>query len=121
MSDEDNAAFAKLRGMIAYSVQDTPDCAAAVDYWKKGFAKFGTEQPPKYELNEDTKEAKRPYDTDQVMSFISLYNPQPDPNAQCVFVTCPGKGNGGPALKGPSVLVCGILPKAVYEGESPFL
>lgn len=72
-------------GIFAFFKQTsaTPECAAAIEYFKSGFSLIGTELPPAY--NAETK----PYNDEKAMSFFALYNPGQSAAAECQVVTCP--------------------------------
>lgn len=108
---------------------DTEDCPAAIEYWKGGFASFGTKVPPKFGYQEGTKRGKEPYDTYRATSFVALYNPKDTPKMDCGFVRCPARTetvvvDGVPTTKvlaeAANALVCLSNPTALEENKSPY-
>ena len=121
MTKEDRQAFGDVKGTSAYSVQQEKNWAAAVELWKQGFAIFGTELPPKFEIQKETQAPNKPYNTDQALSFISLYNPKEHANVECVFVSCPEKqSSSGADIKAASSLICLSHPPALVDGQFPY-
>ncbi|CDJ51410.1 SAG family member [Eimeria brunetti] len=105
-------------GTYAYAVQDTYDCKAAVDQWKKAFANFDG-LPPAY------KSTESPYTNAQNISLISLFNPKENPKVDCAHFTCPattgglGAGRNGEE-KELKALLCVTTPQALTEGQPPY-
>lgn len=121
----------KPAGTYAYYPQHgvAAECLPAVQHWRRGIIAFGPTIPPIY------KGKTAPYDTNQAVSFIALFNPQENPTVECVTVECPvataspekqasnsGSKNGG--LLGSSTklnaLVCLTKPVALKAEERPY-
>lgn len=116
----------KPEGTYAYFPQSKaePECAAAVAYWKSAFAIFGTDLPPVYHTPQTRTTADTPYDNDKVVSFLALYNPKPEPTAECAVVTCPPKSSlAGRTLNADSpayTLFCVTNPPVLTDTEAPY-
>lgn len=115
-------------GTYAYfETADSTDCAAAVEYWKGGFALIGPERPGSFTAERDSITGEAPFNTTQAVSFAALYNPQQDAKAQCVFLTCPEQlelnldaGVAKITAKEATALICLSHPHALKIGEAPY-
>ncbi|CDJ63159.1 SAG family member [Eimeria necatrix] len=115
----------KLTGTYAYYpvTDDKKDCNAAVEYWKGGFSLFNNEIPPTYESANNPSVY-----SDRAVSFVALYNPQPEPVVSCVFLQCPPPSASPPSagrrLSSASTTVDAIIcltnPAALNANAAPF-
>lgn len=109
-TSRNNTNIATPNGIVAYFKQtsENPDCPAAIEYFKSGFALIGTELPPAYTAN------TKPYNNEKAMSFFALYNPAQGAAAECQVVTCPGDSNNK-----DYGLVCLSYPPFT-DGQAPY-
>ncbi|CDJ63158.1 SAG family member [Eimeria necatrix] len=116
---------AKLTGTYAYYpvADDKKDCNAAVEYWKGGFSLFNNEIPPTYESANNPSVY-----SDRAVSFVALYNPQPEPVVSCVFLQCPPPSDTTPgdgrrlssASTTVDAIICLTNPAALNASAAPF-
>ncbi|CDJ41984.1 SAG family member [Eimeria tenella] len=115
---------ATLTGTYAYFpvTNGEKNCNTAVEYWNGGFSLFNKEIPPTYEG------ANKPsVYNDTAVSFVALYNPQPEPVVSCVFLQCPPSAappGTGRRLSSASTTVDAIIcltnPAALKASAAPF-
>lgn len=107
---------------------ETASCSTTVKRWQRAFRNFAGLPPP-------FAEDEELYQMQNNLSFLALYNTDPDAAIDCRVVTCAGstatvrvysKASGAPVSaqgqnpKKPSVLVCMTTPNVLQEGKSPF-
>ncbi|KAL8449691.1 hypothetical protein Emed_002946 [Eimeria media] len=81
----------------------TASCSAAVDYWKGAIANFEL-LPPKHDHETDVYHDRRN------VSFVALFNPQPNPEIDCAYVTCPKQTEGSTDDSDQDLSAGGALP-----------
>ncbi|CDJ32933.1 SAG family member [Eimeria mitis] len=103
-------------GTFAYAIQEgkTADCQAAVDLWTAAFPNFNGLLPPVYTLG------TAPYDRTQNISFLSLFNPYPNPKVDCAYFTCGATQNAKGSEKEVKTLICVTIPHPLTENELPY-
>ncbi|KAL8433152.1 hypothetical protein ACSSS7_004092 [Eimeria intestinalis] len=122
-----SAMLPKLDGTAAFLplMSSNPECSNSVQTFKAGYLNFGA-IPPKF-----TEDTRNIYSDPANLSFIALYNPGPDPKADCRVVTCTqettvptsqqqGQGAETGGKKVAHALLCLTTPKALQEGKAPF-
>ncbi|KAL8453393.1 hypothetical protein Emed_000892 [Eimeria media] len=112
---------------------ETEACDAAVAYWKEAVKNFPS-LPPSY------SKGKELYAKDQNVSFVGLFNPNPQPTVDCAVITCSlnTDSNNAKTLNGNDLsgtvpgsegenkkktvysLVCLSTPQALEETKEPF-
>ncbi|KAL8452791.1 hypothetical protein Emag_002164 [Eimeria magna] len=86
LTPRDNNAPAETDATYALHTQtgNTASCSAAVNYWKGAIASFES-LPPKYDSEAEV------YSDRRNVSFVALFNPQPNAKIDCAYITCAKK------------------------------
>ncbi|KAL8453389.1 hypothetical protein Emed_000888 [Eimeria media] len=73
----------QAEGTYMYAPQGSPEemCSSAVEFWSEAITHFPS-LPPAYSKNENL------YKNERNVSFVGLYNPNPNPTVDCAIITC---------------------------------